>query len=59
MGGKLVLSASGYNTNWTSFGIPLDKFAAAKKGDNVLAVKVTQKVGGQYIDLGLSVDTAK
>ena len=60
LNGKLVLSESGYNTNWTSFRIPLDKFAAAvKKGDNVLAVKVTQKVGGQYIDLGLSVDTAK
>ncbi|MBQ4199635.1 MAG: beta-galactosidase [Kiritimatiellae bacterium] len=60
LNGKLVLSAPGYNTNWTSFRIPLDKFAAAvKKGDNVLAVKVTQKIGGQYIDLGLSVDTAK
>ena len=38
----------------------LDAFAAAvKAGDNVLAVKVTQEVGGQYFDLGLSVDVAK
>ena len=50
----------GYNTDWTSFTIPLDAFASAvKEGDNVLAVKVKQEVGGQYFDLGLSVDVAK
>ena len=60
LNGKLVISASGYNKDWTSFRIPLDRFsAAAKEGDNVIAVKVTQKIGGQYIDLGLSVETAK
>ena len=60
LNGELVLSAKGYNTNWTSFPLPLEKFAAAvKEGDNVIAVKVIQTVGGQFIDLGLSVDVAK
>ena len=60
LNGELVLSAKGYNTNWTSFPLPLEKFAAAvKEGDNVIAVKVVQTVGGQFIDLGLSVDVAK
>ena len=60
LNGKLVLTVPGYNTDWTSFTIPLDAFAAAvKEGDNVLAVKVKQEVGGQYFDLGLSVDVAK
>ncbi len=60
LNGELVLSAKGYNTNWTSFPLPLEKFAAAvKEGDNMIAVKVIQTVGGQFIDLGLSVDVAK
>ena len=60
LNGRLILSVSGYNTDWTSFTIPLDAFAAAvKAGDNVLAVKVKQAVGGQYFDLGLSIDVAK
>ena len=60
LNGSLILSAKGYNTNWTPFSIPVAKFNdAVKEGDNVIAVKVIQTVGGQYIDLGLSVDTAK
>ena len=60
LNGELILSVNGYNTNWTLFTVPADKFAAAvKEGDNVIAVKVIQTVGGQFIDLGLSVDTAK
>ena len=60
LNGELILSAKGYNTNWTSFSVPEEKFdAAVKEGDNVIAVKVIQSVGGQFIDLGLSVDIAK
>ena len=60
LNGELILSVKGYNTNWTPFTVPADKFAAAvKEGDNVIAVKVIQTVGGQFIDLGLSVDTTK
>ena len=60
LNGVLLLSAKGYNTNWAPFAVPAEKFAAAvKEGDNVIAVKVKQEVGGQYIDLGLSLDMAK
>ena len=60
LNGERILSVKGYNTNWTPFAIPAKTFAATvKEGDNVIAVKVTQQVGGQFIDLGLSVDTAK
>ena len=60
LNGELILSVNGYNTNWTPFPVPAEKFAAAvKEGDNVIAVKVIQTVGGQFIDLGLSVDVAK
>ena len=60
LNGVLLLSVKGYNTNWTPFAVPAEKFAAAvKEGDNVIAVKVTQETGGQYIDLGLSVDVEK
>ena len=60
LNGELILSVKGYNNSWTPFGVPAEKFAAAvKEGDNVIAVKVIQTVGGQYIDLGLSVDVAK
>jgi len=60
LNGEPILSVKGYNTNWAPFALPAEKFAAAvKEGDNVIAVKVVQTVGGQFIDLGLSVDVAK
>jgi hypothetical protein len=60
LNGKLIVRAANYNTGWAPFRVKADVFAAAvKEGDNVIAVKVTQKIGGQYIDLGLSVDVAK
>ena len=60
LNGKLIVKAANYNTEFTPFGVKPDVFAAAvKDGDNVIAVKVTQKTGGQYIDLGISLDVAK
>ena len=60
LNGVLMVSAKGWNGNWSDFHVSGEKFAAAvKSGDNVIAVKVIQKTGGQYIDLGLSVDMVK
>ena len=60
LNGVKVLSTKGYNTNWTPFAIALEKFnALVKEGDNVIAVKIIQKTGGQYFDLGITVDMAK
>ncbi len=60
LNGKLVVTAKGYSTGWVPFKVAADKFkAAVKEGDNVIAVKVVQKVGGQYFDLGISVEVAK
>ena len=60
LNGRLMLSAKGWNSGWTDFGVSAERFAeAVKEGDNVIAVKVVQKTAGQYIDLGLSVDVAK
>ena len=60
LNGKLVVSVTGYTTGYATFVLSAERFAAAaKQGDNVLAVKVIQKVGGQYIDIGLSVDVPR
>ena len=60
LNGKLVLSVAGYTTGYSAFPVPAEVFAAAaKQGDNVLAVKVVQTIGGQYFDAGLSVDVPK
>ena len=60
LNGKLLVSAKGYTTGYAAFPVSAERFAAAaKQGDNVLAVKVIQTIGGQYIDVGLSVDVRK
>ena len=60
LNGKLLVSAKGYTTGYVAFPVSAERFAAAaKQGDNVLAVKVIQTIGGQYIDVGLSVDVRK
>ena len=58
--GQPVLSVKGFTTGYAAFSVSAERFAAAaRQGDNVLAVKVVQKVGGQYFDAGLSVDVPK
>lgn len=60
LNGKLILTAKGYTTDWNVFSIAPKAFAAAvRPGDNVLAVKVVQTVGGQYFDAGLSLEIEK
>ena len=60
LNGVKILSAKGYTTDYVPFGVPAEAFAkAVRKGDNVLAVKVVQTAGGQFFDLGLSVETVK
>ena len=60
LNGERILAVTGYTTDYVPFGIDAEAFAkAVRKGDNVLAVKVVQTVGGQFFDLGLSVEVAK
>ena len=57
---NLTLQAPGYTTDYVPFAIDAEAFAkAVRKGDNVLAVKIVQTVGGQFFDLGLAVEVAK
>ena len=60
LNGERILAVTGYTTDYVPFAIDAEAFAkAVRKGDNVLAVKVVQTVGGQFFDLGLSVEVAK
>ncbi len=60
LNGQLILSVKGYTTDYALFGVPAETFrAAAKKGGNVLAVKVVQTAGAQYFDLGLSFEVRR
>lgn len=60
LNGQKVFETKGYTTDWVPYSIPPAKFAAAvRNGDNVLAVKVIQTVGGQYFDAGLSLEIEK
>ena len=60
LNGQLILSVKGYTTDYVQFGVPAETFrAAAKKGGNVLAVKVVQTAGAQYFDLGLSFEVRR
>ena len=56
VGGTLVFSAQGFNTEWTAFDVTEDLRATLKPGKNLVAVHVKQTGGGQYIDVGLVLD---
>ena len=59
LNGKPIVEAGGYTTGYAPCSPPIERFAAAvRRGDNVLAARVRQTVGGQYFDTGLSVDLA-
>ena len=60
LNGERIFAVKGYTTDYVPYGVSAEVFGkAVRKGDNVLAVKVVQTVGGQFFDLGLSVETAK
>ena len=54
LNGVQVAQVTGFTTGY--FDLPLEASAARalKKGENVLAVRCSQKQGGQYIDAGLA-----
>jgi hypothetical protein len=54
--GEQVLAVEGYTTGYTEFQLSKDAIAALKEGENVLAVECLQTMGGQYIDVGLSLE---
>lgn len=60
LNGTRILSTKGYTTDYVPYEIPAETFArAVRAGENVLAVKVVQTVGGQFFDLGLSLEAEK
>lgn len=57
VGGKLVLAAPGFNTAPTAYDVTRGLREVLKPGKNLVAVHVRQTTGGQYIDLGLVLDS--
>ena len=51
--GVLAAKAAGWTTGYTEFFLTADGRKALKKGTNVIAIRVKQTTGGQYIDAGL------
>ena len=56
--GVKVLGLKGYNKEYRPSFVPPSLHGAFHPGENTLAVHVKQTSGGQYIDMGLSVDFA-
>jgi hypothetical protein len=53
--GKLVKKLSGWTSSYRVITLSDDAAKALKKGENTLAVHCTQKTGGQFIDVGLTI----
>ncbi len=57
LNGEKLYQATGYVSGFCRFNASVETFnKLIKKGDNVLAVKISQKMGGQYFDMGLSLE---
>ncbi len=57
LNGKLLLEKDGYVTNYEEMELSPEALKLFNPGRNVLAVHCHQRVGGQYVDVGLWYDT--
>jgi hypothetical protein len=53
LNGILVLTVSGYTSDYETVALTPEAGAALKPGRNTLAVHCHQTTGGQYIDVGI------
>jgi len=54
LNGVQVAQVTGFTTDYIDLPLEADAAGALKKGENVLAIRCSQKQGGQYIDAGLA-----
>lgn len=54
--GKLVFAESGYNIHYSLHDVSETLRKAMREGENLIAVHVRQDYGGQYFDLGLTLN---
>ncbi len=60
LNGKPIFEVKGFNVGYENFAIDKARFLdAVKPGENVLAVEVSQTIGGQFFDTGLFLRTIK
>jgi len=53
LNGSQILNKKGWNDGYDSFEVTEDVKKAVIKGKNILAVRIHQDKGGQYLDLAL------
>jgi len=56
--GVLAATRKGYTASYVTLEIRPEAIAALRKGKNVMAVKAAQTYGGQYIDVGIAVESS-
>jgi len=60
LNGVRLFSVLNWNKKWDDMAVtPKEFFAVARKGENTIAVKVSQYSGEQYFDLGLKLEVRK
>jgi hypothetical protein len=57
LNGERILAAEGYTTGYETWPLDAQARALLRRGDNVLAVHCRQTGGGQYVDVGLYVES--